>query len=811
VTVDSVIQLRVHGVSGTPPEAMLHYPPELIDQVSGDSAAGTYRRRDNSATDAPTDPGRNVEAYSWGALTSGKASRGLWLLFLPFILINLAHWMVPPAKVGSWTATTATRASVRLLRLLGLTLTLTLMLAAVLLTVDLVGWQCAAMPHCGARLGPLRFLVDRSVGMRLFLTSLPVAALVGLLLWFGRGNPPAGGVPPPAAEVPSDAVPLEDPNFWKPDASVIRLRRCHVTVWLSGLACVVLFGARTQVDDGGRPLTWLLWLNTVIFAVAALAVFSSYVTGRGGKGAPHAVGVILRGLQWLSVAALAAALIAVGRADVKYDVTQPMSFPYLYSAIYLLLLVQAGLIVLLFISTAVSKCWPAPPPVAQADVPDATLKGFRPTLWGFTAFFIAAIAWLAGGGFSAGVGLFVAQFLGNPVSSSERAQCETQIVDDLVAGKTNPPAVCDGLSHSKWPSHVGFEEQVHATSADAALLIPPAYIWAAIVFFGLLMVLLFIVVPVVWVKVLRPRAAAALKVVPDDYDLPPAEPDEAKYRQARVRAIAKARAFASLADLLPAILAAMTGLALLSFAAVLVMYYADGEAALQRTLPGTFVAVALFSGTAAGLVGLAVLAYRNRQTRRTVGIIWDVVTFWPRANHPLTPPCYAERAVPELRLQLCQHMAATDEQRVIAATHSQGTIIGAATVLQLSDAVRRRIALLTFGSPLRRLYGRNFPAYFGLTAMARLHSVQPRWINMWVFSDPIGGWILNDTNANFADALRLVDYRIPDAETLDPGPRDQTLPICAHSGYADRPEYRDVIAALDEQLVAQPPPPDPDD
>jgi pimeloyl-ACP methyl ester carboxylesterase len=250
----------------------------------------------------------------------------------------------------------------------------------------------------------------------------------------------------------------------------------------------------------------------------------------------------------------------------------------------------------------------------------------------------------------------------------------------------------------------------------------------------------------------------------------------------------------------------MTGLALLAFTAVLVMFYDDGETALQRTLPGTTVAVALFSGTAAGLVGLAVLAYRNRQTRRTVGIIWDVVTFWPRANHPLTPPCYAERAVPELRLQLCQHMAAADEQRVIAATHSQGTIIGAATVLQLSDAVRRRIALLTFGSPLRRLYGRNFPAYFGLTAMTRLHSVQPHWINMWVFSDPIGGWILNDTNANLADALRLVDYRIPDAETLDPGPRDQTLPICAHSGYADRPEYRKVIAALDKQLVPQPPP-----
>ena len=820
MTVDSVVQLRVHGVSGTPPEAMLHYPPELIDQVSGDSAAGNYRRRDGSEKDAPTDPLRNEEAYSWGGLTSGKASRGLWLLFLPFILINTAHWMVPPAKAGSWTTTTATRASVRLLRLIGLSLTLTLMLATALLTVDLVGWQCAAMPHCGAGLGPLRFLVDRSVGMRLFWTSLPVAGLVVLLLLFGRGNPPAGGVSPPAAEVPSDVVPLEKSSFWKPDASVTRLRRCHVTVWLSGLACVVLFGARQQIDGGGRPLTWLLWFNAAIFAVAVLAVFSSYLTGRGGDGASDMAGMVLKGVQWLSVAALIAALVAVGRTDVRYDVAQPMSFPHLYSAIYLLLLVQAGLIVLLFVSTAVSLWWPAPPPAVPADVSDATLKGFRPSLRGFTAAFIAAIAWLAGGGFSAGVGLFVAQFLGTPVSSSGWAQCETNITNAIVAGQQTIPAICNGFPHSKWPSTVGFEEQVHAISADAPLIIPPAYFWAAVVFAGLLVVLVVIVLPVVWVTIVRPRTADALKAVPPDYpDLPPvdAASDAAHYRQGRERAIAEARSMASMTDLVPAILAVMTGLALLAIAAVLVVDGVDGDAALERRVPGTSVAVLLISAAAAALVAAAVMAYRNRQARRTVGIIWDVVTFWPRANHPLTPPCYAERAVPELSCQIENHMAATDKQRVIAATHSQGTIIGAATMLQLSDAVRERTALLTFGSPLRRLYGRNFPAYFGLTAMTQLHVVQPRWINMWVFSDPIGGWILNDTNGNLADALGLVDstglvdYRIPDAETLDPGPRDQTLPICAHSGYTERPEYRKVIETLDEHLGAPPPPPDDED
>ena len=86
------------------------------------------------------------------------------------------------------------------------------------------------------------------------------------------------------------------------------------------------------------------------------------------------------------------------------------------------------------------------------------------------------------------------------------------------------------------------------------------------------------------------------------------------------------------------------------------------------------------------LVVLGVQTYRNARVRRTVGIIWDLATFWPRAAHPLAPPCYAERVVPEL-----VHRAtwlATEQGGVVLSGHSQGSVLVAATVLQLPPQAR---------------------------------------------------------------------------------------------------------------------------
>jgi hypothetical protein len=115
-------------------------------------------------------------------------------------------------------------------------------------------------------------------------------------------------------------------------------------------------------------------------------------------------------------------------------------------------------------------------------------------------------------------------------------------------------------------------------------------------------------------------------------------------------------------------------------------------------------------------------------------------------------------------------------------------------MLQISgDAgATERYPLLTFGSPLRRLYAENFPAYFGPHAMTalrdRLADPEPRWINLWAFTDPIGGWVFDPRG--FGDITpRDVDCRIPDTEH-DGGP------VCGHSGFWTRPEYDRAVDVL---------------
>ncbi len=237
----TVVELRVHGVSGTPPEALLSCPTEFLTQEAGDKSAGFYRRQPwiDDAQDAVADRQatwrRVMEAYSWGGLTSGPASRAVWLLFLPFIFVNLAHWMLPPATKGRRSAAI----SVALLRLVALSFTLTLMLAAAVAVMDVMVWQCVGLDYCAAQWGPLSALASISRGPQVALSAVPLVVVIVVLWRLGKESTRVVGRPPNPA-VMADEVPLESDTFWCADPSVVRLRACHVMAWTAGLAALTV-------------------------------------------------------------------------------------------------------------------------------------------------------------------------------------------------------------------------------------------------------------------------------------------------------------------------------------------------------------------------------------------------------------------------------------------------------------------------------------------------------------------------------------------------------------------------------------------
>jgi hypothetical protein len=817
ITAETVVELRVPGVSGAPPEELLGCPPQMLQQLSGDKLAGVYRCRPGSDASGGSLTSPETEGYYWGGLTSGAATRALWLLFLPFVLINLAHWMLPPSTTGR----RAPAVAVTLLRLLGLALTLTLMLASVEVVMDIVGWQCGSVAHCAAHLGPAKFLLNMPRGRQLMFTAIPVALLPVALMLFGRSNPSAPIPPaynsghadprrrsaPPDPAVTSDRVPLAEKNFWNPDDSIKRLRSCHLTAWTSGLGALTLIPPIHYLEHSGlrKFCLVLLVIQGVLLALSVGATASTRLTGRGGKTADRLT-TPMWWMQWVGVGVLAVTLALVACSKpTPGSVPAPTPMPGLREAINGILSVEILLLIALFVFTA--RCihgWghalTAPLQVfrwllrPRASRSGGTAKGapagFAPSLDGLAAPFVATIGLAIAGGFSAGVGLWAAQLVGTPVRSAKAAACAIGFrAKVLGSGGSDLQALfdaCDDKQRAQLPSlPADFETLVDRYGADTPIMVPPGYFAAAIVFSLLVLLLIALAVPL-WLSYIPRRARAGTAGVIEDYrDSPDAEARD------RALAVSRARVLASLTDSMPPVLAGFAVGAIAAFLAVVVVGLAGAFDRLPVWSPGLSTAsVAILAAAAAGIVGLAVAATRDREKRRTVGVLWDVITFWPRANHPLTPPCYGERTVPELVGQLW-YLAAT-YRHVVLTGHSQGSIIAAATILQADAAGLSHTGLLTFGCPLRRLYARNFPAYFGHNTVEAVRGREPnRWINLWAMTDPIGSWVLVNDNAVMADAKAELDCRLRDVTSLDRERRGNYPPICGHSGFWTRPAYHD--------------------
>lgn len=207
---------------------------------------------------------------------------------------------------------------------------------------------------------------------------------------------------------------------------------------------------------------------------------------------------------------------------------------------------------------------------------------------------------------------------------------------------------------------------------------------------------------------------------------------------------------------------------------------------------------------AAGLPLLAIaavaLSIRFDAIRRRVGVVWDVGSFWPRRFHPLAPPAYAERAVPEL----ASHIAKlTVDRGVVVAGYSQGSVLGLAAAMQLAAADPHRLALLTYGSPLGRYYRRFWPAVFGGGIYAGVANSwradgggEERFCNAYRLSDPLAGAVFTgpDEQIGLADCDLDTDLRLPDPRW--PGSIAGCPRPMGHFRYERDPEVADALDML---------------
>lgn len=765
----AALELLVHGVGGATPQEMLGDPRTV--RVTGDATAAVYRRTEDAQGEKHPERYRDepvTEAYCWSGLTSGNGSRALWLLLLPFMVVNLAHWMRP-------TATGRTRA-VRLygvlVRLVALSLTVLLTAAACEVALDLVAWQCAGTPECSRRRSWLGFLSSHQggwwsqPGRRLALAAVVPAALVGLLWYLSNrtwsayeSQSPLDATDPDACDPdgveeahgpgapdtshdPAPAPPaLSRPGFWYGRRLVARLRAAHTAAGFLTVAAAVT-GAAARHDrtaEGPVPQAFGAVIEGAVVLCAVVAVWVVCRRGRSESTRDTRLdGALITYLPGSALVLLAAAVLHAGWSRPQWQSSG--SLPG--ETAFRLLALSQGLLVVIIALVARSLYRRTPEP--------------RTTLYGLGGPSVAMLACALGGVMTGGVAQRVADWLDGPGTPG-----------------TGRGSIIEG---------------------------PPVLLsWQASVIPVLLLLLL---VPVLFLVVRTARRAR--RTGPDiEAEYAPEAPDFA-----RTRRIARIRATAALTDSAPWIVGVVSAATLLLGAAAVAGSWTSGEVPGLAT-DGAAAPVESFAeaaqSTGSWLIGFGFVlfvaggrrAYRDPSARRTIGILWDVGTFWPRAAHPFAPPCYAERAVPDLASRMCA-WTATTRGRLIISGHSQGSVLAAAAVWQLPDTARRRVGLLTYGSPIERLYGRWFPAYLGAVPLLGLHRSVHCWRNLWRATDPIGGPVRLGAGPD-VDRGPLKDPLAYGRTTALPLPE----PVLGHSDYRADPVFAKERAALLEQLGAR--------
>lgn len=735
-------ELRVHGVGGEPPEALLNDLAPV--QVSGDGIAGFYRTTDYhpSAEDS-----RHVEGYSWGGLTSKSSSRILWLLLLPFMFGNLAGWMCSadlrkPGRPG-WRFRLH-RASASL-ACLGLTVNFFLVIT--MITADVVAYQATRAGDTKDRwwLAPLRWGPILTHPARQLVLGVVVPLVVVIFIWalseltrsrYEATRPPFKGKPSPERSTTVAATlegGLSHEDFWDGEHSVKHAARQHVAAAIAFLALALAITSKQAViaaNGAVRAGAW--WWIAVVGGVAVIAL----VGARSCFDSPYSkdqdrrrrVRSLDRGASAALLVIAAAAIVCAG----------------IFASLQPRFAAQAGQLpgiagIFRWTMTGIAITIGL---VLLASIAGGVKRGTLP----FAPFVITVLAFSLLNAVLLGALLSAAHLMGNLTFAASAGSAQIYV-----------------------PDLIGFGAPALVIAGVVAVLL---FVLAEAISVGRALGSKRDTIRQYYDNQYSERIAEELREKPESADADPRLWEASAVRPLPgddknggvkwVRGIARAQRIGEATRDAGWLLWAI---AVFNIAVVVIAITLHPAIDPHRVLGKAAIAI----GTALPLFLIGVLrnGWKQQGKRKSVGIIWDVGTFWPRSYHPLAPPCYAERAVPDLQRRLW--WLKDNGGRVVLAAHSQGTVIAAAALLQaqcLPD--NDQTNLVTFGSPLRKLYAWAFPGYVNDDRLKTLCDGRRTWRNIYYPTDPIGSHIFKGPSAGGQpDGVHPGASVSPECQTVD--------------------------------------------
>lgn len=765
-------ELRVHGVSGTPPRNMLYTDPVPLPMPDGvrpesHSHVKVYRKPD--AGDFGVDD--HVQAFHWGGLTSGSVLSAFWVLLLPFSMANVAGWT---AKNRSpWT--------VRFVRAFGLVLTGVFVNLAVTASVDFFWrWSYGRVPEWAWWLKENRKLLVvvlfLAIGwlwwgiVSLASTRSHFSSMGGRvrrrLLWGVHPDsmlPPVGGPSGDDSWLDPSPSDVTDDLVWGSHAILHRLRRIHF-----GFGFLVLtFSAAVATDTGWRIGAFPLfdWPTGIVLMLIALNVVVLLASGPG----PRPTGGLVRRLTaiqpHLGAAAFLGSLIVLATSPVE----TADRWAHIRDTSTLLLIVASATLLLVWAKAG------------RVSASAATLGTFFGVVLGAAAIFSLSGLLGEGGQVVQGLNWLAAAVLiwllivvcvvlwSILIRIDKRRRSLWDAVHDMTGSLgrlwVGIPAVgLAGSALAVWrrcAGREGGEGWFEACVQTGHLSNLPQIVGVVATTLAGLALLL-----AVWMFIRAKKVVLGLGVL-----------------------VGVPLGFAILRA---------TGIGFLGID----FSFSDVETAAQTfaiILPAGLLVSRMISGITGG-----------SEARRGFAVIWDVIMFWPRWFHPLAPPAYGPNVVTRLRSEIRRRAdpgeSGDSTCPLVVAAHSQGTVITLVALAGLAGTTRespsgefecekpemvRNLGLLTYGCPIDHLYDRYFPSA-GFTAVARAMAVAldvsdgsgGRWANLHRATDPIGGPLLEP-----------IDVPVPDPVVVD-GEEVYRM----HSFYEPTEQFRSSRARIETRL-----------